>query len=88
MHKQLRLWLFGLYLNRLIILTYLRGLCQGACLGYQMNLYKYGMLCVTCSYAAQVTPLGTKEEDSYELRLGKGTGAMGRLESKGPSWVW
>ena len=53
-----------------------------------MNLYKYGMLCVTCSYAAQVTPLGTKEEDSYELRLGKGTGAMGRLESKGPSWVW
>lgn len=53
-----------------------------------MNLYKYKMLCVTCSYTAPVPPLGTKQEDSYKLRLGKGTGVMGRLESKGLSGGW
>lgn len=46
------------------------------------------MLCVTCSYATPVVPLGTKQEDGYKLRPGKETGVTDSLGSKGPSWVY
>lgn len=36
-------------------------------------------------YATQVAPLGTKQEDGYKLKPGKGTGVM---SSKGSFRVW
>lgn len=39
-----------------------------------MDLDKYKMLCITCSYTAQVPPLGTQQEDSSKLRAAEELG--------------